>query len=347
MPEQQKWHSRHLVIATERRSDRPERVRMGAGNVPSINVKPLRSDLPFGARVEGVTCDSVTDPAVRQRLNDVFQERGMIVFENIEQSPMMQVMVSEVFGPLKDHPVKVVERLDQKTMPGVITIRTNPDAGMVEINGEQLLTWQPWHFDHSYNNELNRAGVLRAEKIAPDGGLTGFADGIQLYNDLPADICKNLDELTIIYTLDLDYSHQAFGLPKNFRSTPSKSTKLAEIAKTFPRALHPAVWTRQNGEKVAHMSPYGSPGIAGMENAEGAALFTEVWDAIDSTITPYFHQWMPTDMVIWDNWRMLHMATGCDPKYERIMHRTTIKGDYGLGRWETEAKTPITADGMA
>jgi taurine dioxygenase len=52
-------------------------------------------------------------------------------------------------------------------------------------------------------------------------------------------------------------------------------------------------------------------------------------------------------MVIWDNWRMLHMATGCEPKYDRIMHRTTIKGDYGLGRWETEPKVVATADAMA
>ena len=48
----------------------------------------------------------------------------------------------------------------------------------------------------------------------------------------------------------------------------------------------------------------------------------------------YWHQWEPTDMVIWDNTRMLHAVEGCDPKYERRMQRTTIKGDYGLGYFE-------------
>jgi hypothetical protein len=28
------------------------------------------------------------------------------------------------------------------------------------------------------------------------------------------------------------------------------------------------------------------------------------------------------------------------------MHRTTIKGDYGLGRWETEPKAVAEADAM-
>jgi alpha-ketoglutarate-dependent taurine dioxygenase len=46
------------------------------------------------------------------------------------------------------------------------------------------------------------------------------------------------------------------------------------------------------------------------------------------------HDWKPTDMVIWDNWRVLHAVEGCDPKYERRMQRTTIKGDYGLGYFE-------------
>jgi taurine dioxygenase len=51
-------------------------------------------------------------------------------------------------------------------------------------------------------------------------------------------------------------------------------------------------------------------------------------------IEPYWHDWQPTDMLIWDNHRVLHAVEGCDPKFERRMHRTTIKGDYGLGRFE-------------
>ena len=79
----------------------------------------------------------------------------------------------------------------------------------------------------------------------------------------------------------------------------------------------------------------------GKLNAADAGMhrdLTTVWDEIDRTIKPYYHQWHDTDMLIWDNWRMLHAACGCDPKHERIMHRTTIKGDYGLGRWETDPK---------
>jgi taurine dioxygenase len=313
----------------------------------SIEVAELQAGLPYGARIRGVTRETLKDAAVRQQINDVFQRQGMIVFEGVEPTPEMQVLISEVFGPLKDHPVKSVERLDQKKMPGVITIRTHPDGGIVEIDGKQLMTWQPWHFDHSYNNELNRAGVLRSEKIATDGGLTAFADGIQIWRDMDPAIRAKIDGKTLIYTLDLRAGQQMFGRPKTLRVVREKGEELWEASKNNPRALHPAVWTRDTGEKVLHMSPYGTKGIEGMGDAEGLALLVEVWDEVERVLKPYFHQWKPTDMLIWDNWRMLHAATGCDPKCDRIVHRTTIKGDYGLGRWETSpGKTPATADAM-
>lgn len=304
----------------------------------SIEVRPLQEGLAFGARIAGVTTEGLTDPAIRRQINDVFEDRGMIVFENIEQTGKMQVALSEVFGPLKDHPVKMVERVNADTMPGVITIRTSPESGIVEIDGKPLMTWQPWHFDHSYNNELNRAGVLRAETIAPDGGLTGFADGIQIYAAMDPELRARIEDRDIIYTLNLLYGYQRFGLPATFREIRPKNAAILEFAKTLPRALHPAVWTRTSGEKVVHVSPYGAQGIAGMEDADGDALFSALWAEIERVMEPYYHQWRPGDMLIWDNWRMVHAACGCDPKYDRIMHRTTIKGDYGLGRWETEPR---------
>jgi taurine dioxygenase len=50
----------------------------------------------------------------------------------------------------------------------------------------------------------------------------------------------------------------------------------------------------------------------------------------------YFHRWQPADMVIWDNWRCLHAVSGMSPGDARCMHRTTIAGDYGHGRFEAE-----------
>jgi len=304
----------------------------------AIDVRELEQGLPFGARISSLTPEDLADPSVRQQLNDVFEARGMIVFEDVEPTSRMQVQLSEVFGPLKDHPVKMVERVDQANMPGVITIRTDPAACIVEIDGERLMNWQPWHFDHSYNDELNRAGVLRAQAIAAKGGRTGFCDGMQIYRDMDPKLREQAERISVLYTLDLHYARQMFGLPKTFREIQPKGEKLLEFAKTLPRAIHPAVWTRRTGEKVVHLSPYGARGIEGRETPEGHALLREIWENVERTLKPYYHSWKVTDMLIWDNWRMLHMACGCDPACDRVMQRTTIKRDYGLGRWEAHPR---------
>lgn len=303
-----------------------------------IEVSPLQDGLSFGARVKGVTWETLADESVRKQLVQLFEDRGVIVFEDVEPSAKMQVEISNVFGPLKDHPVKMVERLDNDTMPGVITIRASPEAAICEIDGKRLVTWQPWHFDHTYNNELNRAGVLRAEVIAPEGGLTAFADGIQIYRDMKPEIRDKAEGIELLYTLDMHYERQFFGLPKTFKEIQPKDDEILEYAKQLPRSIHPAIWTRETGEKVFHMCAYGCRGIVGNETPEGNAICAEVMEEAERVIEPYYHQWKPTDMIIWDNWRVLHQACGCDPKYDRIVHRTTIKGDYGLGRWETEPK---------
>ena len=148
----------------------------------TVHVRPIRDDLSFGARIGGVTLDHLRDQEVRDRLNEAFEERGLLIFEDVEPTPEMQVAISTVFGPLKEHPSAATPRVGGDDMVGVIEIRHEPhEGGVVQVDGRLLSQWLPWHFDHCYNNELNRAGVLRAVEIPPDGGMTGFVDGIALY----------------------------------------------------------------------------------------------------------------------------------------------------------------------
>src|SRR5580658_1833511 len=104
----------------------------------SIRVTALQDDLSFGARISGITHEALQEQSVHRQINEVFEERGMIVFENVEPTSQMHVALSNVFGPLKDHPVPSVDRVDQKAMPGVIEIRHDPeDTTIVEVAGKQ------------------------------------------------------------------------------------------------------------------------------------------------------------------------------------------------------------------
>ncbi len=312
--------------------------------MPAFEVRSLKQELPFGVIVSGLTLEALDDPSVRQEFDRIFTEQGMIVFKDVEQSDQMQLAISTCFGPLKEHPVKGISRVDGDRMPGVIEIRSEPGRGVVEVDGRTVSHWLPWHFDHCYNDELNRAGVLRPVNLVEDGGITGFMDGVALYKAFPKDLLARIEGKEVAYTLDTQYDELKYGRPDSYRMIePKPSTpEFKKQAASMARAIHPAVWTRPTGEKVLHVSPYMARGIVGQENAEGDALLEEVSQVqreLEGSCS-YHHKWSPGDMGIWDNLRMLHCVSGCDPKEFRLMYRTTIAGDYGFGRWDT-----VRADG--
>ena len=310
----------------------------------SLDVRPLIEGRDFGARIRGLTSDQTRDPALRQEINDLFEAKGMIIFEQVEPSGQMHVALSDIFGPLKDHPSKAVPRVDQDGMPGVIDMTCAPNQeGRIQVGGKVVGSWLPWHFDHAYNNELNRAGVLRAIEVPPEDGLTGFLDGIELYEALSPDLRKRIDGKNILYRMNVVMENFHFGAPEDYRvlSENPAASAVMDAAVGVPRAVHPAVWTRKSGEKVLHVSPWMAEGIEGDETPQGDALLDAVSREIfeKAGTLSYFHKWEPTDMVIWDNWRVLHSVSGHDPQYGRRMQRTTIKGDYGLGYFENGATT--------
>lgn len=306
----------------------------------TLQIRPIRDDLPFGTRVGGVSLATLDDPEVRAELNDCFEERGLVIFEDVDPTPKLQVAISTVFGPLKDHPSKATPRVGGDDMVGVIEIRHEPDEGGVVRLGDRVLSqWLPWHFDHCYNDELNRAGVLRAVEIPPEGGRTGFVDGIALYEAVSPGIRDRIEGERVLYAMDVILDNLRYGRPADFVEVRASSGAVDVMTEYEgrPRAIHPAVWTRRSGEKVLHVSPWMAKGIEGREDADGEALLAEVCDEIVAAADglSYFHEWKPSDMVVWDNWRVLHSVSGSAPENGRCMHRTTIAGDYGLGRFET------------
>ena len=306
----------------------------------TITVQPVRDDLSFGSRVGGVTAEALTDDGLRAELGELFEDRGVLVFEDVDPTPRMQVALSTVFGPLKDHPSKATPRVGGDDLLGVIEIRHDPDApGRVRIGDREMSSWLPWHFDHCYNDQLNRAGVLRAVENRPDGARTGFVDGIALYEAVDPEIRDRVEGTMVLYAMDVLLGNLRYGRPADFAevsSAPQSGAVMAEFADR-PRAAHPAVWTRATGEKVLHVSPWMAKGVEGMSDTDADALLHIVCDEIVEKAEglSYLHQWRPTDMVVWDNWRVLHSVSGMPPEYPRCMHRTTIEGDYGLGRFES------------
>ena len=181
-----RWLTDHSLEVCRRhggRSDIPRESNCDESMI-TLSVAPLSDGFTYGARVRGLKAPDVQDDCVRQQLRAVFQDRGLIVFEDVEPTNRMQLAISGVFGSIKTYPAPLESSTGAKDR-GVAEMATKPETcTVVEIDRERLANWMPWHFDQCYNARPNRARVLRCSSAPPVGGLTGFLDGVELYKSI-------------------------------------------------------------------------------------------------------------------------------------------------------------------
>jgi taurine dioxygenase len=174
-------------------------------------------------------------------------------------------------------------------------------------------------------------------------GETGFLDQIALYDRLPSRLKHQIKDLFVIYRADFHVENARFArLPTSLKRVRyGESTVKAQTqTRDAPRVLHPMVFTQnETGRKVLNVSPWFAVGIDGQETEAGDLLLQEIIDHCLNDGRAYFHSWRPDDMVLFDNWRMLHSVRSIPGDSSRWMQRTTIEGDYALGRVETGGTT--------
>ncbi len=298
----------------------------------TFDIAPLAHGIPFGVTVSGLGRDHLRDANVRSQLVELWIQHGVILFRG-ESSPEMQIELSRCFGELEPHPFPEAQ---EPGLQELVKIKYYPEDGTCyEVDGELRGGWLPWHSDLIYTDRVNHGGILRPVQLPKSGGLTGFIDQIAAYERLPEAIRGKIEHLHVVYRAEMNMARHYFVENEQLRlvSMARSGAAIATRGFTFARVIHPMVFTqKETGRKVLNVSPGFAEGIYEMGGPDGDDLLREV---IATCIHPegsYFHQWREGDMVLWDNWRVLHCATGVLPEQTRVMQRTTIAGDYALGR---------------
>lgn len=301
----------------------------------AFQTQQLTGSPEFGAQIRGLELDALSDPATRQDLYDLWIKHGLLVFKDIDQSTEMHLRLSKVFGPLEKHPLK---RSLEFGAPEVMTIEYEPDDGAIyEINGVPRGATLPWHTDLIYNCHINHGGVMRPVVLPASDGQTGFIDKAQSYAALPERLKQRIENLEVVYKMNFDQSQQKFGKPESFiliRDNP-RWKKYNEHPELFPRVIHPMIFIHpETGMKLLNVSPWFAVSISGMEDNEGDDLLAEIVTYATDPNRAYYHNWAAGEMLAFENWRVLHASAGVDPTIVRRFERTTISGDYSLGRLE-------------
>ena len=307
-----------------------------------FSVTPLGEKHTPGVMITGLTPEGIADGATHSILRSLWQAHGVVVFRGLNGTDT-HLDLSRVFGTLTAHPSRTAMNSANQELSDIGYTADN--GNLIMIDGQEIGAFLPWHSDLVYFAEINRGGILRAIEPSRTGGMTGFVDKVAAWARLPGELKARCAGLWVTYWGDfrIESSRYARGAVQ-IRSSRNHQQIVAK-RDHFPVVAHPLVCAHPGtGETMLNFSPWFATGIEGMNEAAAFALLDELYGFIDDPVYAYFHRWQPEDMVLWDNWRMLHSSTGVPADDRRIMQRTTIMGDYGLGKVLTDTPQSVTLE---
>lgn len=302
----------------------------------SLTVTPLDN---VGVEVSGFDITKPIDDALAAELVSIWDEHGIVVFRGQDVTPESQIAFSRVFGELEVHPISETRSEDYPELFMLVNDPEKEKFMTATYKGQQMAGKLDWHMDLHYTGRPNRGALLRGVVCAKEDGLTGFGDLAAAYDALDDETKALLEKIEVTYTFSMQRKHMRYVDLEGYEPGPYSPRKPSDINyPNFPEVAYPAVVTHPvTGRKVLEiveqfLERIISPHKAELSNDEAIELLERLVEHTRKEEFHYFHRWQPGDMVLWDNWRAMHCATGTRPGMERVIHRTTIMGDATLGR---------------
>jgi len=276
----------------------------------SIEISPTGKAV--GAEIRGLDLSQPVSDADFEKVDQVFNEYGVIFFRDQTLAPEQQLDLTWRFGALAPNTFGETHGLPD--YPGIVVI-----SNVVE-NGREigvLRAGEDWHSDMCYTAHPPRGTMLYAHEVPMQHGLalgdTCFASAVAAYEALPAEMQQRLEGVGAV-----------FNFAGRKRARPITPAQI----QAFPEVVHPVVRPHPiTGRKCLYVMRNDCSGLSGMAEEEAHLLIAALADHIVRPEFVYRHQWRPGDLLIWDNCTVQHRAVqDYQLPLRRLMHRTTFFG---------------------
>ncbi len=308
----------------------------------ALTVTPLEH---VGAEVGNFDIAGPFSDDLRAELRALWYEHGLLLFRDQAIDPNRQIEFSRIFGPLEMHPLKVTTSERHPELFELVNGDDKDELVQATYHGEKIVGRLDWHVDLQYTGRPNHGAVLTAVEVAAEGGLTGFGDLARAWDALDEETRRLAEKIEVVYTFVMQRRHWRFVDLEGYEPNPKGPKKPSDARfPDFPEVAYPAVIQHPvTGRKALgvveqFLDRVVDPHAAGLSFDEAIDLLHALVAHVKRPEFVYFHRWRPGDMILWDNWRFMHCATGTRPGVHRVINRTTIEGEATLGRiLETKA----------
>ena len=307
-----------------------------------IRTVPLAGGI--GAELHCIDLTRDLTAAERDAVWAAWIEYGLLLVRNPASDDAAQIRLSEMFGTLEPSATPQLNDPNNAVMMSLAYDPADPRGQFSQhykVGGVDRAGWLGWHWDQAFMPTIVRGAVLRMTHPAASMGRTCFVDAIAAYDRLDDATKARIEGMKVVYRFNPDFASGQFGFPKDIVKLPKARSSAAGGSAAdmdFPHVVHPMVITQQEtGRKVLKLSPMHACYVLGIDRQESDALLEELACHLGDPAYAYFHEWQVNDMLAWDNWRMVHGAEGVPLDCARSARRTTISGDYKMGRYLDEA----------
>jgi taurine dioxygenase len=269
----------------------------------------------FGAKIEGVKLGQLTNDEFNTIQKTWFERRGLLAFPGQHISDDDLLVFSKRLGELDPPPNQENGRQSPAGYPDIYVVSNvlDPEGKPIGALGDGEAVW---HTDMSYEKSPPLASMLTSHEIPTEGGDTWFTDMIGAFEDMPADLKRELLGRQVKH--DGTYNSGGY-LRAGVRADDNPVTAAG--------TLHPAVTLiPESGNAALYLGRRRMAYIAGLSREDSEALLDKVWTYPAAEHRIYKHKWSIGDLVLWDNRSTMHRRDPFPSNQRRLMHRTQIKG---------------------
>ena len=236
----------------------------------------------FGTEITGLDPEAgLSEPALQQRLRDLFDTRGVLVFrdldiEMVEQANLVRSLIG--LGPLADGESVTGREGDQ-----AFFVSNKEDGGGAPY-GRLLFHSDMMWSEHTFQ-VLSLYGSLVEQPATP----TIFVSAMNAWKTLPDELRAKVDGRSAIQGHDeAGRANDPNVLVSKFEDLPNRATPIA-----LP---HP-----RTGEPVLYVSEQMTHAIEGLDKDASEELLQELFAHLYRPESVYSHDWREHDLVAWDN----------------------------------------------
>ena len=221
---------------------------------------------------------------------------------------------SHRFGPLEEMPLGRLSatqkaKIDNRYVTPIsnIVVDGKPIGGLGDAEAS-------WHSDMTYVESPPPASVLLGVEIPPVGGDTFFADQREALATLPDSLRARINDLTIKH----DAAHDSVGLLR-------PGFEAFDDPRDAPGAEHAIILNHdETGDECLYLGRRDWAYIPGLSLEDSEALLDELWRYAIPGHAVVEQNWLPGDVIVWDNRRCLHRRSSIDPSHRRLLLRCQV-----------------------